>query len=148
MRWYVALRYLLSHKRQSLVCIAGVTISVTMFITMVAMMRGFEDKFIFESVEFSGHITIDDEPRETRTKILERVYTDPNALISVTSVKPRENVKKIKNAAGLMEELRHLRGIVAVAPEVDGDAIATYGTKTLNISLLGVEPEEQLRVTT
>jgi lipoprotein-releasing system permease protein len=148
MRWYIALRYLLSHKRQSLVCVAGVTISVTMFITMVALMKGFEDKFIVETVESSGHITIDDEPRETRTKILERIYTDPNALIAVSNVKPRENVKKIKNAAGLMQQLRHLRGIVAVAPEVDGDAIATYGTKTLNISVLGVDPEEQLRVTT
>jgi lipoprotein-releasing system permease protein len=148
MRWYIALRYLLSHKRQSLVCVAGVTISVMMFITMVALMKGFEDKFIVETVESSGHITIDDEPRETRTKILERIYTDPNALISVNNVKPRENVKKIKNAAGLMQQLRHLRGIVAVAPEVDGDAIATYGTKTLNVSVLGVDPEEQLRVTT
>jgi lipoprotein-releasing system permease protein len=148
MRWYIALRYLLSHKRQSLVCVAGVTISVMMFITMVALMKGFEDKFIVETVESSGHITIDDEPRETRTKILERIYTDPNALIAVSNVKPRENVKKIKNAAGLMQQLRHLHGIVAVAPEVDGDAIATYGTKTLNVSVLGVDPEEQLRVTT
>ena len=148
MRWYIAVRYLLSHKRQSLVCIAGVTISVTMFITMVAMMEGFKDKFIVETVESSGHITIDDEPRETRTKILERIYTDPNALLSVNNIKPREDVKKIKNAAGLMQELRHLRGIVAVAPEVNGDAIATYGTKTLNVSILGVEPEEQLKVTT
>jgi len=148
MRWYIAIRYLLSHKRQSLVCVAGVTISVTMFITMVAMMEGFKDKFIVETVESSGHITIHDEPRETRTKILELVYTDPNALLAVDSVKPREDVKKIKNAAGLMAQLRHLRGIEAVAPEVDGDAIATYGTKTMTVSLLGIEPEQQLRVTT
>ena len=148
MRWYIAVRYLLSHKRQSLVCVAGVTISVTMFITMVAMMEGFKDKFIIETVESSGHITIHDEPRETRTKILELVYTDPNALLAVDSVKPREDVKKIKNAAGLMAQLRHLRGIEAVAPEVDGDAIATYGTKTMTVSLLGIEPEQQLRVTT
>jgi len=148
MRWYIAVRYLLSHKRQSLVCVAGVTISVTMFITMVAMMEGFKDKFIVETVESSGHITIHDEPRETRTKILELVYTDANTLLAVDSVKPREDVKKIKNAAGLMAQLRHLRGIEAVAPEVDGDAIATYGTKTMTVSLLGIEPEQQLRVTT
>src|SRR5271154_998744 len=113
MRWFVAIRYFLSHKRQSLVCIAGVTISVMMFITMTAMMEGFKDKFIIETVESSGHITIDDEPRETQTRILQRIYTDPNALIAVSSVKPRENVKKIKNANGLMAELRHMRGIVA-----------------------------------
>src|SRR5580704_450382 len=148
MRWYIALRYLLSHKRQTFVCIAGVVISITMFITMDAMMEGFEDKFIIETVESSGHITVHDEPRETRTKILERIYTDPNALLAVSNVKPREDVKKIKNAEGLMRELRHLRGIVAAAPEVDGDAITTYGTKTLTVSILGIDPDEQQRVTT
>ena len=29
MRWFISIRYFLTHKRQSLVCIAGVTISVT-----------------------------------------------------------------------------------------------------------------------
>jgi ABC-type lipoprotein release transport system permease subunit len=65
MRWFISIRYLLTHVRQSLVCIAGVTISVMMFITMTAMMNGFTDKFIIETVESSGHITIHDEPRET-----------------------------------------------------------------------------------
>jgi len=148
MRWFISFRYFLSHKRQSLVCIAGVAISVTMFITMSAMMEGFKDKFIIETVESSGHITIHDEPRETRTKILERIYTDPNALLQVQNVRPRDNVKKIKNAAGLMAKLRHMRGIVAVAPEVEGDVIVTYATKTLSAAVLGVEPEQQILVTT
>jgi lipoprotein-releasing system permease protein len=148
MLWYIAMRYLLSHKRQTLVCVAGVVISVTMFLTMDAMMKGFEDKFIIETVESSGHITIHDEPRETRTKILERLYTNPNALLLVTHTKPREDVKKIKNAEDLMQTLRHLPGIVAAAPQVEGDVIATYGTKTMTLSILGIEPEDELRVTT
>ena len=60
MRWFISIRYLLSHLRQSLVCVAGVTISVMMFITMDSMMQGFTDKFIIETVESSGHITIYD----------------------------------------------------------------------------------------
>src|SRR2546423_15502202 len=87
MRWFISIRYLLAHLRQSLVCIAGVTISVTMFIAMTAMMNGFTDKFIIETVEASGHITVHDEPRETRTPILEKHYTDPNALLVVEGVK-------------------------------------------------------------
>src|SRR5438128_8657862 len=130
MRWQIAVRYFLAHKRQSLVCIAGVMISVTMYITMGAMMNGFTDKFIIETVESSGHITVQDEPRETETPILEKVYHDPNALLHVVGTKPREQVKKIKNPDGLMRKLRHLPFIVAVCPEVTGDAIASYGTKT------------------
>src|SRR5476649_2854151 len=124
MRWFISIRYFLSHKRQSLVCIAGVTISVMMFITMLAMMQGFRDKFIIETVESSGHITIHDEPRETETKILQRVVKDPNALLAVSHIKPRETVKKIKNSAGLIAQLRRIHGILAAAPEVEGDVIA------------------------
>lgn len=148
MRWFITIRYLLSHKRQSLVCIAGVTISVMMFIAMTAMMNGFTDKFIIETVESSGHITIKDEPRETRTPILERAYSDPNALLSLTNVKPRDTVRKIDNPTGLLIKLQHMPGIVAASPEVFGDVIATYGTKTLNLNIHGVEPDRQVKVTT
>jgi len=148
MRWFIAFRYFFSHKRQSAVCIAGVTISVTMFIAMSAMMDGFQEKFVIETVESSGHITIKDEPRETRTPILERAYTDPNALLELSNVKPRDTIRKIDNPTGLLEKLQHMPGIVAAAPEVFGDVIATYGTKTLNLNVHGVEPEKQVRVTT
>src|SRR3954467_15807243 len=148
MRWFISIRYLLTHLRQSVVCIAGVTISVTMFIAMTSMMNGFTDKFIIETVESSGHITIHDEPSETRTPILERVYTDPNALLDLQGVKPRDKIEKIKNPAGLLATLRRMPGIVAVAPQVTGDLIATYGTKTMTITAQGVEPDAQLRATT
>ena len=148
MRWFISIRYFISHKRQSLICIAGVTISVTMFIAMTAMMNGLTDKFIIETVESSGHITIKDEPRETKTAILESAYTDPNALLEVQGVKPRENIKRIRNANGLLNKLDHMPGVVASAPIVDGAAIATYGTKTINVTIMGVEPERQTKVST
>ncbi len=148
MRWFVSIRYLLTHLRQSLVCVAGVTISVTMFITMTAMMNGFTDKFIIETVETSGHITIHDEPRETRTPILERAYTNPNALLVVIGEKPRDKIEKIKNPAGLLATLRRMPGILAVAPQVSGDLIATYGTKTMTLAVMGVDPDATTHVST
>jgi len=148
MRWFISTRYFFSHKRQSLVCIAGVTISVTMFIAMLAMMNGFTDKFINETVESSGHITVHDEPREKDTQILERFTTNPDALLSIERTKPRDTVKQIKNPTGLIAQLRRLPGIVAAAPEVTGEAIASYSTKNVNMALVGIEPEQQQRVTT
>jgi lipoprotein-releasing system permease protein len=148
MRWFISIRYLLAHLRQSLVCVAGVTISVMMFIAMTAMMNGFTDKFIIETVESSGHITIHDEPRETRTPILERFYSDPNALLDLQGVKPRDKIEKIKNPEGLLATLRRMPGILAVAPQVTGDLIVTYGTKTMNVSAFGVDPDATTKVTT
>jgi lipoprotein-releasing system permease protein len=148
MRFSIALRYFLSHKRQSLVCIAGVALSVTMFIAMVALMEGFEDKFIIETVESSGHISIKDEPRETQTPVMENAYPTPGAVLALERAKPREQVQKIESPINLVHKLEHMPGIVGVAPEVYGDVIATYGTKTVNLSLFGVDPDRQVRVTT
>jgi lipoprotein-releasing system permease protein len=148
MRWFISIRYLLSHLRQSLVCIAGVTISVLMFLTMSSMMQGFTDKFIIETVESSGHITVNDEPRATETPILQRVYDDPHALIRFEGQKPRDKIEKIKNPSGLIAKIRRLGGVVDAAPVVRGDATITYGTKTYGVQVYGVEPERQVRVTT
>ena len=147
---FIALRYLLAHLRQSSVCIAGVTISVMMFVTMQSMMNGFTDKFIIETVESSGHITIHDEFRETRTNLLKIAYGDenPNALLDLEGVKPRDQVRKIKNPTGLIAQLRRMPGVVAAAPTVEDGVIATYGTKTINLSVIGVEPDAQTKVTT
>jgi lipoprotein-releasing system permease protein len=148
MRWFISIRYLLSHLRQSLVCIAGVMISVLMFLTMSSMMQGFTDKFIIETVESSGHITVNDVPRATETPILERVYTNPHALIVFEGVKPSDKLEKIKNPTGLIAKIRRLGGVIDAAPVVRGDATITYGTRTYGVQIFGVEPEPQVRVTT
>jgi lipoprotein-releasing system permease protein len=145
---FIALRYLLAHMRQTLICIAGVTISVTMFIGMTSMMQGFTDKFIIETVESSGHITVHDEPRQADTPILQLHYKQPNALLQLDGPKPRDVVEKIKNPTGLMLQLESMPGIVAAAPVVSGDAIATYGTKTANVAISGIDPKRHLKVTT
>jgi lipoprotein-releasing system permease protein len=148
MRWFISIRYLLTHLRQSLVCVAGVTISVMMFLVMTAMMGGFTDKFIIETVESSGHIIVHDEPRELRTPILEQAYPAENAVLVMVGVKPRDKIEKIKNPTGLIATLRRMPGILAVAPMVEGDVIATYGTKTLGFNVQGVDPDAHLIATT
>jgi lipoprotein-releasing system permease protein len=148
MRWFISIRYLVTHLRQSLVCVAGVTISVTMFLAMSSMMQGFTDKFIIETVESSGHITVLDEPRASQTPILQRVYPDPNALVAFVGVKPRDKIEKIKNPRGLVAALRRMPGIVEAAPMVRGDATIAYGTKTYGVLIHGVEPDRQVAVTT
>ena len=148
MNAFIAGRYLITHLRQTIVCIAGVVISVMMFITMLSMMRGFTDKFIIETVESSGHVIVHDEPRETRSQILRRVVTSPDAVLSLEGDRPREVVQKIKNSSGLLASIRRMPGIVDAAPNVNGDATATFGTKTYPLQLIGCDPEKQTQVTT
>src|SRR5688572_13631509 len=148
MRWFISIRYLLTHLRQTLVCVAGVVISVMMFITMTSMMQGFTDKFIIETVESSGHIEVNDEPRATQTPILERIEPQPHAVRDFIGVKPRDKIEKIRNATSLIAQIRRLPGIVDAAPVVRGYAVATFGTKTYAFQIHGVDPRAQVAVTT
>jgi lipoprotein-releasing system permease protein len=147
MLWFISIRYLLAHARQSLVCIAGVTIGVMMFLLMTAMMYGFRDKFIVETVESGGHITIHDEPREARTPILQEAYGEEGVLVLEGS-KPRDQVKRIKNPVGIVQQMRRIPGVVDASPIVQGEAIARFGTKDWNVVLMGINPESYTRVTT
>jgi lipoprotein-releasing system permease protein len=148
MIWQISIRYLRAHRRQTFICVAGVTISVMIFLAMISMMYGFRDKFIIETVEATGHIVVNDEPREAETPILQLAYPGEHPAFVLDNTKPREQVKKIRNPLGLLQKVRSLPNIVAVAPEVTGDAIATFGTKTMPLVVLGVDPDEQQRVTT
>jgi lipoprotein-releasing system permease protein len=145
---FISLRYLLTHARQSLVCIAGVSISVMMFISMTSMMKGLSDKFIVETVEASGHITVHDEPRQTQTPILEMHFPGSGGVMALEGSKPRDNIQKIKNPTGLILQLQSMPGIEAAAPVVSGEVIATYGTKTATVGIYGIDPRQHLRVTT
>src|SRR3954471_4509881 len=145
---FISIRYLVTHLRQTLICIAGVTISVMMFITMTSMMQGFTDKFIIETVESSGHITVNDEPRDTQTPILERIEPDVNAVRDFVGVKPRDKIEKIRNPTGLIAQIRRLPGVLDAAPIVRGDAVSTYGTKTYSVQIYGVDPRAHVAVTT
>ena len=117
MRWFISIRYFVTHRRQSLVCIAGVTISVMMFITMTSLMNGLTDKFIEETVESSGHITIKDEPRETQTPILEARYRDPGALLMLVLLATVGGVL-VRDHALSREVMRREQRMIAEFPTV------------------------------
>src|SRR5918994_2198859 len=103
MIWQISLRYLLAHMRQTLICVAGVSISVMMFLAMSAMMLGFREKFIVETVDSTGHVIVNDEPREAETPILRQAYPEEHGVLVLDRSKPREQVKKIRNAMGLIQ---------------------------------------------
>ncbi len=142
----IAIRFILRRRRQTIICMLGVAIGVCVFIAMNAMMKGFEVKFIDETVEGSGHAIVKDEPRETVAPFIQKVY-GPGGVYQVDREKPQDKVKKIRNPHRLLEVIRHLPGVIAAAPNVTGTLTLTYGSKTTGLECIGIDPREQLRVT-
>lgn len=150
LQFSIAIRYILRRRRQTLICMAGVAIGVAMFVAMNAMMKGFEVKFIDETVEGSGHAAVKNEPRETVAPFLEKVYAEAGGgetLVDLVRQKPQDKVAKIRNPEKVMRMVRALPGVVAAAPTVNGNAVIAYGNKQTAVEVIGIEPREQVRVT-
>lgn len=146
MQFSIAIRYILRRRRQTIICMLGVAIGVAVFIAMNAMMKGFEVKFIDETVEGSGHAIVQNEPRETVAPFIHRLYPQAN-LAEVVREKPQDKVAKIRNPEKLVHVIRNLPGVLAAAPTVNGNAVAVYGAKQMAMEIIGIEPREQVRVT-
>lgn len=143
----IALRYIIRRRRQTIICMLGVMIGVAVFVAMNSMMKGFEVKFIDETVEGSGHAIVKNEPRETVAPFIKQVY-GPDVVAEVVREKPQDKVAKIRNPERMIAAIRQLPGVLAAAPTVNGNAVAIYGSKQMAVEVIGIDPASQLRVTT
>lgn len=139
----IALTHLLSRRRQSFVSVLGVALGVGFFIAATALMSGSEQDFIQRMVNAYPHITVKDEYREPPAQPVFARY--PDGAVDLRSLRPRDEVRGIRNYKGKVAELSRVQGMT-VAPVLAGQAILRYGGKDLAAALTGIIPEEEKRV--
>jgi lipoprotein-releasing system permease protein len=141
----IALGHLLARRRQTLVSLLGVTLGVAFFLAVSALMQGSDNDFIKRLVDNSPHVTVYDEFREPRLQPALQAF--PDALVEVRSVKPRAEVRGIRQ---YKEKLAFITAIphVRVAPALVGQAIITFAGKDLGATINGVVPDLMKHVST
>ena len=140
----IALGHLRRRKRQTVVSILGVALGVGFFVGINALMRGFQQYFITQIIDVAPHIVIRDEFRTPSPQPAFLAF--PRAAVTVSGVKPKDEPRGIRNARAKLAELEALPG-VAAAPTLQGQVILRYGTRDVPVSLYGIEPERERRVT-
>src|SRR4051812_12134501 len=92
---FIAMRHLVSRKRQTTVAGAGMAISGVVLVAMTGLMMGFESKFFGETLKVSPHITVTDEelspPDPVARRILGRV-----SVAMLHHERPADRPQKIK----------------------------------------------------
>jgi len=111
----IALRQVLSRKRQTFFAILAVALAVSVITVMMAMLSGFQGELIKSSIENSPHIVIN--PQTEGNFIHLYRYTS-------TQIAKKE-------------------GVVAVSPKYLGQAALKYRNNAEGISLQGIEPEAE-----
>lgn len=109
----IALRQVLSRKRQTFFSILAVALAVAVITVMMALLSGFQDELVTSSIENNPHIVISPQDEEEEFVHLYR-YT--SALIS------------------------EKEGVIAVSPKYLGQAALEYRDNAEGVSLQGVDP--------
>ncbi|MHC1754011.1 MAG: ABC transporter permease [Methanosarcina sp.] len=109
----IALRQVLSRKKQTLFAILAVALAVAAITVMMAMLSGFQDELVTSSIENNPHIVISPQDEEEEFIHLYR-YT----------------------SARIAEK----EGVIAVSPKYLGQAALEYRDNAEGVSLQGVDP--------
>jgi lipoprotein-releasing system permease protein len=139
----IALTHLVGRKRQTVVSVVGVAIGVGFFVGASSMLAGSQQEFIAKLVDNAPHIVIKDEFRTAPAQPAEQSY--PGGAVELLGEKPRDPVRGIKGAAGMIEALERRPGI-AVAPALTGQVILRYGGQDRAVLLIGIDPDREPRV--
>lgn len=139
----LALGHLGQRKRQTLVSVAGVALGVGFFIGMMALMGGFQKYFITQVIDSWPHIIIKDEFREPALQPVFRVY--PQGAVQLDSLKPRDELKGIRNAREILAALED--SPYATAPTLRTQVFYRYGSREVAATLVGIDPKREVQVT-
>lgn len=139
----IALTHLRNRKRQTLVSVLGVAMGVGFFIAMAALMQGFHVYFISKVIDVWPHVVIKDEYRSAPPQPVQRLFND--GVVTLYGLKPREEVRGIKDADTVLAELNRRSDLVA-APTLRGQVFLRYGSKDISATLVGIEIEHERRV--
>ncbi len=140
----IALAHLQSRKRQTMVSILGVTLGVGVFVSISGMMQGFQNYFRTQIIESNPHIVMTDEIRQPPRQPLQVLR--PNDAVAISRILPRDPVRGITGAVGIMESLAAMPG-VAAAPTLRGQVILRRAGRDYAVAALGIDAGKEARVT-
>ena len=133
----IALTYLSSRKKQTLIASLGVMFGISMFIFMQSLMKGTNDYFEKQSFNALSHVHIYSENKIADTHLMEQYYKD-NSVKVLANPKQVQEREGLINPFGIMERVKKDSQVVAVSPQVTANVFYNSGNVQLNGIVVGV----------
>src|SRR6266496_228803 len=139
--------HLLSKKKQTVVAILGVTFGIAMFILVISFMQGvnqfLEDTMLSSTPDI--HI-YNDVKTDYSISIAGEYFKDSNKMVIIHHPQPKETTLNIKNADGIIEDIKRDPLVVAVSPLLSTQVFYNYGPVQINGYIDGVNILEETRL--
>jgi lipoprotein-releasing system permease protein len=144
----IALTLLRAKLRQSIVAAGGVTFSIAMFVALLGFMNGLNQLLDGLILNRTPHIRLYNElhisPKQP-VDLAERADGDSTAHNFIRSVKPKDDLPRLRNAEAIMSTLEQDPRVLAVSPRLVAHVIFNVGTTDLTGQVNGIDVMKEVR---
>ncbi len=139
--------HLLSRKKQTLVAILGVTFGIAMFILMISFMQGV-NKFLEDTMlQATPDVHIfNDLKTDYTASVASEYFKATDKLVVVRHPKPKHIKLNVRNADGIIADLKRNPDVAAVSPLLSTQVFYNYGPVQLNGFIEGVNIIEEAQL--
>lgn len=147
--FFLALRHLISRRRQSILTLMGVGLGTGAFVTFSAIMTGFQDYIIDQLVNNDAHVRVSAQDELASEKqVAESLFSKAETIFWLNGVNSRQNQSKINNPAGWFDRLRRDSEVAAFSPQLVSSVIYSKGGTVVGGRMTGVVAATQALVST
>lgn len=147
----IAITLLRAKLKQSVIAAVGVTFSITMFVTLLGFMNGLNGLLDGLILNRTPHVRLYNELKVSPEQPIQRGWdedTTDGAEVAhhfIRSVKPKDELPRLRNAAAIMRALENDPRVLAVSPRLVAQVFFNVGTVDLNAQVSGVDVMQEVR---
>jgi lipoprotein-releasing system permease protein len=142
----IALGMLRAKLRQSLVAAGGVMFSIAMLVALLGFMNGLNKMLDGLILNRTPHIRLYNELRPSPVQPVQLAWADSvGAHHFIHSIKPKDDLPRLRNATAMMQALDDDPRVVAVSPRLTAQVIFHVGTTDLTGQVIGVDVMKEVR---
>ncbi|MBK9175245.1 MAG: ABC transporter permease [Flavobacteriales bacterium] len=140
----IATTLLRAKLRQSIVAAVGVTFSITMFVALLGFMNGLNGLLDGLILNRTPHVRLYNEMKASPVQPIDLAQPDL-AHHFIRSVKPKDELPRLRNAIAIMDVLASDPRVLAVSPRLVAQVFFNVGTVDLNAQVSGIDVMKEVQ---
>ncbi|PWU21004.1 MAG: permease [Bdellovibrio sp.] len=145
--FFIAWRQLTSKKKQTLLILLGISFGTLCFVTISGIQLGMRKYIFSQLLNNTAHVLISGAEQEIEAAPIRQIFYSPEQMISwIVPPAGKRDEERLENYAGWSDRLKADPDVLDFSPRLPVNAIATHGKFTASISMIGMIPERQVRI--
>ena len=144
---FLAIRYLLSKKKQTILTLLGIILGTAGYITISGIMLGFQSYLLDQFINSDCHVRIQARDEQvTEKNIHEILFPTEKNIHWITPPSGRRGEDNIDNVPAWTNRLSHDPRVEAYSLQLQFPVLTQFAKVSTSNQLIGINPDDQLRV--